>query len=65
MPEAQRERLPYSREEIARRLCLTRTALGFKQGEFAVRAGLTASAYNRYERATRVPAIEQAIKLCD
>ena len=53
------------KDEIARRLRMTRAVFDLTQGAFAAKAGLTASTYNRYERATRVPAIEQAIELCE
>jgi transcriptional regulator with XRE-family HTH domain len=60
---AQRAPLPHSKDEIARRLRMTRAAFALTQREFAAKAGITASAYNRYERAKRFIALDQALKL--
>jgi transcriptional regulator with XRE-family HTH domain len=52
-------------DKVARRLVLTRAALGgLTQTEFARRAGLKGNAYNQYETATNRPSIEAADALC-
>lgn len=57
---------PTSPEAIARRLFLTRHALGIEeQGAFALAAGTERSTYNNYEKGKRIPKLDQAIRLCD
>jgi transcriptional regulator with XRE-family HTH domain len=50
---------------IGHRLTLTRRAFGAQQQAFAERAGVNASAYNQYERGTRVVSGQHAHRLCD
>lgn len=50
---------------VAARLMLTRQALGLAQNEFADRAGLASNTYNQYEKATNMPSLDAAHKLCD
>jgi transcriptional regulator with XRE-family HTH domain len=40
----------------------SRQAVNLRQGEFATLAGITASAYSRYENAKRFMGLDQAIK---
>lgn len=50
---------------IALRLQLTRRVFGVQQNEFCSRAGIAANTYNQYERGTRLPTIENALRLCE
>ena len=50
---------------IGERLCLAREALGLSQVMFALRAGMSPSAYNQYERGKRRLAIDGALKIHD
>lgn len=50
---------------IAYRLELTRRVFGLQQQDFAAKAGISASAYNQYERAKRIISLSHAHKLCD
>lgn len=51
------------RREIGERLRLVREIKQLGQGEFAKRAGMTASAYNQIEQGETRPSIESAIAL--
>lgn len=51
-------------KDIARRLTLSRLALGMSQGDFAAQAGLSQSNYSQYERLWRSLSIRSAMKLC-
>jgi transcriptional regulator with XRE-family HTH domain len=48
---------------IARRIILTRRALGWSQAEICRRTGLTTQAWNNYERALGRPDIDPAIAI--
>lgn len=50
---------------IGERLRFTREALGLQQNEFCERAGISATAYNGYEKGKRRPSIELGIALCE
>lgn len=51
-------------KDVARRLTLSRLALGLQPGEFAAKAGLSQSNYSQYERLWRSLSIRAAMKLC-
>jgi transcriptional regulator with XRE-family HTH domain len=50
---------------IARRLQITRKALGLKQGEFADRAGIARNAYNQFDLGKRLLTLQRGHQLCD
>jgi transcriptional regulator with XRE-family HTH domain len=52
-------------EAIGERLRMTREALGFKQNEFAEKAGIPNNTYNQYEKGKKRPFLENAQKLVD
>lgn len=56
---------PFSKQEIGRRLLLTRQAIGIGQLAFAERAKISSTAYNQYENAKKRPSIENAVALCE
>tara|TARA_R110000824_G_scaffold334455_2_gene521053 strand:+ start:328 stop:636 length:309 start_codon:yes stop_codon:yes gene_type:complete len=49
--------------DVGRRLARTRIALGYKQIDFAERAGLSQPQYNQYERGTRLLSVQAARKI--
>jgi len=51
-------------KDVARRLTLSRIALGMSPGDFAAGAGLTQSNYSQYENLWRSLSIRAAMKLC-
>lgn len=51
--------------DVARRLVLTRTALGLDQQEFGTRAGLSQPQYNQFEKGKRRLSLTAALHLCD
>jgi transcriptional regulator with XRE-family HTH domain len=51
------------RREIGLRLRTAREIIGLGQGEFAKRAGLSASAYNQIELGETKPSVENAIAI--
>lgn len=51
--------------DVARRLALTRAALGFNQLEFGKIAGLSQPQYHQFESAKRRLTLDAALKLCD
>lgn len=50
---------------IARRLVVTREALGLRQGEFAAKADIAANTYNQYEQGKNRISLDKAVALCD
>ena len=50
---------------VAARLRLTRDALGMKQGEFALAAGIKKNTYNQFEQGKNLISLEEAYKLVD
>ena len=53
-----------SNEAIAERLKLLRKAVGFPvQSKFAERCGISQTAYNNFERATRRISLDEAMKI--
>jgi transcriptional regulator with XRE-family HTH domain len=51
-------------KDVARRLILSRLALGMTPGEFAAKAGLTQSNYSQYENLWRSLSLRAAMSLC-
>lgn len=51
-------------KDVARRLILSRLALGKTPGEFAAQAGLSQSNYSQFEKMWRSLSIRAAMKLC-
>lgn len=51
-------------QAIARRLELTREALGLSQSEFADKAGIARNTYNQWEKGKGRPQLDGAIALC-
>lgn len=52
-------------EAVCARLIDLRKALGLKQNEIAQRAGLSATQWSNYEKRTRMPNIQDMIRLAD
>lgn len=51
-------------KDVARRLVLSRIALGKSPGEFAAAAGISQSNYSQYENRWRSLSVRAAMKLC-
>ena len=49
---------------VARRLWLTRKALGVQQSAFCRLTGVSTTAWNNYERGIRRISIDEALKVC-
>ncbi len=56
--------LPWSVDEIARRLTLTRSVLAQSQAEWCRRVGIEPNTWNNYERGSRRISLDAAIKVC-
>ena len=56
---------PTSTESIARRLKLSREALGLNQTQFCSAAGVAPNTYNQWERARGRPELDGATQLCE
>ena len=52
-------------EAVAARLRLTRDALGMRQGEFALAAGIKKNTYNQFEQGKNLISLAEAWKLVD
>jgi transcriptional regulator with XRE-family HTH domain len=50
---------------VGQRLRITREALGKTQAAFCGAAGISASAYNQFEKGSTRPSIDNAIAICD
>ena len=51
--------------DVARRLTLSRQAIGMDQEKFAERAGLSQPRYNQYETGKRLLTLSAAMLLCE
>lgn len=56
---------PTSPQSIARRLKLTREALGLNQTQFCTAGGIAPNTYNQWERARGRPELDGAAQLCE
>ena len=56
---------PTSPQSIARRLRLTREALGLNQTQFCTAGGIAPNTYNQWERARSRPELDGAAQLCE
>lgn len=52
------------KQEVGRRLRITRMALGMQQNDFAKRADIAANTYSMYESGDRLLTVESALALC-